>query len=126
LASLFDTTAFRITEQGINVMARQNAIIAQNIVNADTPGYKTKYLYFEGVLQEKIEEQKAKNPKYKKQLNIATALYTDTITTGQADGNNVDNDTQQALFNKNSIHYAMLQNKFNSDINIYRTSMRKT
>ena len=54
--ALFDTTSFRIAEQGLNLLTKQQAIIAQNIANVDTPDYKCKYLYFAGVLKEKLDE----------------------------------------------------------------------
>jgi flagellar basal-body rod protein FlgB len=121
---LFDTTAFRVTEQGLKIMAKQNEVIAQNIANADTPGYKTKYLYFEAVLKDKIAARDAE--KYKKEMDMATAVYTDETVNDQPDGNNVDNDTQQALFVKNRLHYDLLFNQLNSDFSLLRTAMRRT
>ena len=42
--ALFNTNAFRITEQGLSVLWQKQQIIAQNIANQDTPGYNCKYL----------------------------------------------------------------------------------
>lgn len=123
MSGLFGTTAFRIVEQGINVMAESNRIIAQNIANSDTPGYKTKYLYFEGILRDKIDARATS--KYKKELSIGTAMYTDKLTKGQPDGNNVDNDVQQALYAKNKIRYEALINQMNAEFELIRTAMRK-
>jgi len=123
MAGLFNTTAFRITEQGMKIMSLQNKVIAQNISNADTPDYKCKYLYFEGILRDKINARATE--KYKKELSIGTALYTDTVTKGQPDGNNVDNDTQQALFAKNKIHYDALYNQLNAEFDMIKTAIRK-
>ncbi|GHV49108.1 flagellar basal body rod protein FlgB [Clostridia bacterium] len=122
--SLFDTTSFRVAEQGLNVMARQAEIIAQNIANADTPGYKAKYLYFEGILRDELNSRSAGSV-VRKRLEIGTAVYTDEITNDQPDGNNVDSDTQQALFNKNRLMYDLLVNQLNSDLTMVRTAMRK-
>ena len=121
---LFGTNAFRVVEQGISVMAQQNRVIAQNISNADTPGYKTKYLYFEGILRDKINARE--NSKFTKELHIGTATYVDRWTKGQPDGNNVCNDTQQALFAKNKLHYEALINQMNAEFELLRTAMRKT
>ncbi|MCL2077162.1 MAG: flagellar basal body rod protein FlgB [Oscillospiraceae bacterium] len=119
---LFGNTAFRVAEQGISIMKEQNVIIGHNISNATTPGYKTKYLYFEGILRDKID-----NPthKYQKELSIGTAVYIDQVTKGQPDGNNVDNDTQQALFVKNRLHYDALINQINAEFELLRTAMRR-
>ena len=35
--ALFDTNAFRISEQGLSVLWQKQQIIAENIANADTP-----------------------------------------------------------------------------------------
>ena len=120
---LFGSNSFRVVEQGISVMAEQNRIIAQNIANADTPDYKCKYLYFEGILRDKINARETM--RYKKELSIGTAMYIDNITKGQPDGNNVDNDTQQALFQKNKLHYEALINQLNAEFELLRTAIRK-
>jgi len=123
MSGLFNTTAFRIVEQGINIMSLQNRVISQNIANMDTPGYKTKYLYFEGVLRDKINARETE--RFKKELSIGTAIYTDKFTKGRPDGNNVDTDTQQALFAKNKIHHEALINQLNAEFELLRTAMRR-
>ena len=123
MAGLFNTTAFRITEQGINIMAQSNRVIAQNIANADTAGYKAKYLYFEGILRDRINV--SQSAKFKKELSLGTAMYIDKHTKGQPDGNNVDNDTQQALYAKNKIRYDLLINQLNAEFELLRTAMKR-
>lgn len=124
MAQLFNTTSFRLLEQGINVLNRQQTIIAQNIANQDTPNYKCKYLYFGGVLKDKLDA--VENSKYTKQLEIASAVYVDENTKNQPDGNNVDTDTQNALFAKNGIMYEELINQMNSEFNLMRTAMKRS
>ena len=124
MAQLFDTTSFRLLEQGLNVLKQQQTIIAQNIANQDTPNYKCKYLYFGGVLKDKLDA--AENSKYKKQLEIASAVYVDENTKDQPDGNNVDTDTQNALFTKNGLMYQELINQMNSEFNLMRTAMKRS
>ncbi len=122
MAKLFDTTSFRITEQGLNVLNQQSKIIAQNITNQDTPDYKCKYLYFEGILRDKLNT----TSKFKKELTLGTAVYVDKITKDQPDGNNVDYDTQAALYEKNRIQYDALINQMNGEFDLLRSAMRKT
>ena len=124
MAQLFNTTSFRLLEQGINVLNRQQTIISQNIANQDTPNYKCKYLYFGGVLKDKLDA--VENSKYTKQLEIASAVYVDENTKDQPDGNNVDTDTQNALFAKNGIMYEELINQMNSEFNLMRTAMKRS
>ena len=122
--ALFDTTSFRIVEQGIDLLSRQQQVIAQNIANQDTPGYHCKYLYFAGALKEKIDEQGQKTGK--KRLELVSAIHVDDTTKDQPDENNVDNDTQQALFAKNALQYEELIKQMNSEFTMMRTAMRRS
>jgi flagellar basal-body rod protein FlgB len=109
--ALFDTTAFRITEQGLSVLWQKQQIISQNIANADTPNYKAKSLEFSGVLRDKLRS----NGTVKKELNLAQTVVTDYSTSDQGDGNNVDNDTEQAELAKVQIQYDALINEMNGN-----------
>ena len=122
--ALFDTTSFRIMEQGIDLLTQQQSIIAQNIANQDTPDYKCKYLYFAGALKEKLDEAGEKTGK--KRLELVSTIHVDENTKDQPDGNNVDSDTQQALFVKNAIQYQEIVNQMNSEFNMMRTAMRRS
>ncbi|MCL2086351.1 MAG: flagellar basal body rod protein FlgB [Oscillospiraceae bacterium] len=123
MAGLFNTNAFRVVEQGLKIMTEQNRIISHNIANQDTPGYKTKYLYFEGILREK--QRLREGAKYKLDLHMGTAVHVDTKTKGKPSGNNVDNDTQQALLIKNTLHWEILKNQIDSEFNLLRSALRK-
>lgn len=122
--ALFDTTGFRILEQGMSIINQSQSVIANNIAHQDTPGYKCKYVLFSGVLEDKLNA--AENSVYKKELNLASTVYTDDNTNDQADGNNVDADTQEALFAKNALLYEALLNQMNSEFNLMRTAMSRT
>lgn len=117
--ALFDTTSFRIVEQGLSLMWRKGVIIQENIANADTPNYNCKYLTFEGVLRDKLRA----NGTVKKELNLADGLYVDTITDDEANGNNVDSDTQQAEYLKVQYRIDALINQMNGDFSRIRSAM---
>ncbi len=117
--ALFDTTAFRIAEQGLSVLWQKQQVISQNISNADTPGYKCKYLEFSGVLRDKLRA----NGTVKKELNLAQAIVTDYGTNDQGDKNNVDNDTQQAELAKAQIQYDALISQMNGNFSRVKSAM---
>ncbi len=117
--ALFDTTAFRILEQGMSIMWRKGVIIQENIANADTPNYNCKYLTFEGVLRDKLRA----NGTVKKELNLADSLYIDTYTDDQADHNNVDSDTQQAEYVKLQYRIDAMINQMNGNFSRIRSAM---
>ncbi len=117
--ALFDTNAFRVTEQGLAVLWQKQQIISQNIANADTPDYNCKYLDFAGILRDKLRS----NGTVDTELNLVQRLYIDRNTDDQADGNNVDNDTQQAELAKAQIQYDALINSMNGNFSRVRTAM---
>ena len=155
--ALFDTTSFRIASQGLELLSKQREVIAQNIANQDTPDYKAKYLYFSGVLRDRLEQASREKTRFGEQANtqespgfvgferssyeppvqfenrlagkrleLAYVIHTDETTADQPDGNNVDADTQEALFAKNAIQYEALINQINSEFTMMRTAMRKS
>lgn len=117
--ALFDTTAFRILEQGAAVMWQKQQIIQQNISNQDTPKYNCKYLDFGGILKDKLRA----NGTVKKELNLATSVYIDKSTSDQADRNNVDNDTQQAEMLKTQYQLEAIINQMNSSYTRIKSAM---
>lgn len=117
--ALFDTTAFRILEQGMSVLWQKQQIISQNIANADTPDYNCKYLEFSGVLRDKLRA----NGTIKKELNLTEHLVVDTYTRDQIDGNNVDNDTQMAELTNAQLQYDALINSMNGNFTRIRSAM---
>ncbi len=120
--ALFDTTAFRIVEQGLGVVNQNIDVITNNLSNQDTPDYKCRYLYFSAVLKDKIN---AGNSRYKKSLELETAIYTDEDTKDQPDGNNVDADIQSAMLSKQGLLYKALVNQMNGEFTMMRTAMRR-
>lgn len=120
---LFDSTPFRVMEQGIRLLAQQQNIIGQNISNQDTPDYKCKYLYFAGVLKDELD--KSGKATGKKRVSLESTVYVDDNTKDQPDGNNVDADTQQALFVKNAYQYQAVINQINAEFNMLRTAMSR-
>ena len=121
--ALFDTTGFRLLEQGLDIVNQNKNVILNNLANVDTPGFKCKYLYFSGVLKDKLNA--SEKTRAKKELHLSSYIYTDDNTYDQPDGNNVDNDTQQALFVKNGLLQQALINQMNSELTLLRSAMNR-
>lgn len=123
IMTLFDTTGFRLLQEGINICTKNRNVIANNIINQDTPGYKCKYLNFGAVLRDKMNISEGE--KYTKELHLSDYTVTDKYTADQPDGNNVDYDTQQNLFVQNSMLYDALVNQMNSEFVLMRSAMKR-
>lgn len=117
--ALFDTNAFRVLEQGLSVLWQKQQIISYNISNADTPDYNCRYLDFAGIMREKLRSNGTPDV----ELSLVQRLYIDRVTEDQADGNNVDSDTQQAELAKTQIQYDALINSMNGNFSRMRTAM---
>lgn len=117
--ALFDTTAFRITEQGLNVMWNKMQVIEHNLANENTPDYNCKFLEFSGVLRDKL----LANGSIKKELNLSQRIHVDYTTNDQADHNNVDHDTQAADLAKTQIQFDALIEQMNGNFSRIRSAI---
>ncbi len=85
-------------------------LIASNIANVDTPGYKSKDVKFERVIQQEMGELNMKMTHHK-HLNdgVTSGLIRNEVvddpTPGRPDGNNVNVDDQMLKMSKNNIQY---------------------
>lgn len=122
MAGLFNTTSFRVMEEGLRYINENAKVIAHNISNTDTPGYKTKYLTFSGVLRDKVN----RNVKYKKELHLKQSLIVDENTKGQPDGNNVDVEEQAAMLKSNALRQEAVINQIEAEFRMMRAAMQKS
>ena len=92
-------------------MLRKN-VIAENISNVDTPGYKRKDVEFESILSKSIDGQKNMSID-----EIEPRVYIDNKTSSyRLDGNNVDIDVEMAEDAKVSARYEALVTRVNSQL----------
>lgn len=84
---------------------KKNEVIAHNISNADTPGYKRMHVTFEEELNAAMD-----SPSFDKaEVNhMAVKVERDNTTSARADGNNVNPDIEMAELAKNTIKYNAL------------------
>lgn len=115
---MISTNAF----DSINIMDRaadaswlRETALANNIANADTPGYKRQDVDFESVLEKELGNSKFTTLNKKiRQLNgdlsvLDVSTYTDASNYSyRLDGNNVDPDTEQVELASEQLRYQML------------------
>ena len=119
---MFDTTSFRIMEQGLKYTSENKKVISHNLSNIDTYGYKSKYLNFAGVLREKMNP----DSKYNVELHLKNHdIYVDENTKGQPDGNNVDYEVQSALLKSNALRQEAILLQIEAEFEMLRVAMRK-
>jgi len=103
--------AFGIHPQSLNVRAKNAEVIAANIANADTPGYKAKGMDFKTALsQAASKQQSGMSRTHEKHLDVRTEINNDVDfrlpnQPDTGDGNTVDSQMERNLYLENSMYY---------------------
>ena len=107
----------------------RNDVLANNIANADTPGYKRKDVQFETYLSNAIAGTDTLDETV---ANIDLSTLEATTYTEQSnlsyrvDGNNVDISTENVELAKNQIRYYVLMNSINADFTHLNSALKTT
>jgi flagellar basal-body rod protein FlgB len=114
--------AFGLHEPAMLIRERRTAVLADNIVNADTPGFKAKDIDFATALANAEQRQQSAfrrthekhfdiSPQVRQEVKFRGVDQTDT-----GDGNSVDIHRERNAFSRNSIEYQASTNFLNSKI----------
>jgi flagellar basal-body rod protein FlgB len=112
---LFDTTAILLQRAMAGASERQS-VLANNLANANTPGFQRRDLDFQGALHDALTS--GQDP--------STLAFTPTVDTGavlRADGNGVDVDTEAAGLAQNELQYESLVSVSSARLDILRYAM---
>jgi flagellar basal-body rod protein FlgB len=102
---MFATKAIFALKQSLNGLAERQRVIAGNIANVDTPGYKAKAVDFEQQLNEALSRTRQIGPGGGRMSDISPTVTYDYAATVRNDGNNVDVDLQMAEMAETSLRY---------------------
>ena len=103
--------AFGIHEQAMKLRARRAEVLAGNIANADTPGYKARDFDFHSMLQKEVNTAQrlvTTNPRHiQTDTGIVPASQMGYRVPSQPnlDGNTVDSQLEHAAFASNALEY---------------------
>ncbi len=113
MAISFDK-ALGIHQQALLVRTQRAEILANNIVNADTPNYKARDIDFRGILSGQMTQQgsqlamTATRPNHQSSVidpDFAAEMMYRTPLQPSLDGNTVDVQQEQAEYAKNALAY---------------------
>ncbi|HLP47863.1 MAG TPA: flagellar basal body rod protein FlgB [Candidatus Deferrimicrobium sp.] len=95
----------------LDIKILQNKLIASNVANVDTPGYKAKDLKFANVLQDEMGNMHLKKTHPSHMESSTTGIKNNEIVEdpnpGRPDGNNVNIDDELLKLSKNNIQYSV-------------------
>jgi flagellar basal-body rod protein FlgB len=100
---------FQFHQQALSLHAERQKLIASNIANADTPGYKARDIDFVSALKNAQASQSKLTAPAMKQLgdkgSLDAELMYRSAVQRSVDGNTVDIDVERAQFAENSVRY---------------------
>ena len=108
----------------------RNDILANNIANVDTPGYKRQDVNFESQLRRALGNSRYQTVDSKVAHVTSTELeprvYTDSANFSyRLDGNNVDIDTENVELASTQIKYNALIDSVTHEFNMYKAALAK-
>jgi len=128
-----DSVVFQVLQNALQVSNLRQQVYANNIANADTPGYKRQDVSFESLLKSAMMEPlnasgsgaqglntTTVTPNFAAMAQIQPNIVTDTSTTVDNNGNNVDVDAEMSRLAENQIRY----NALTQDIRTRLTRMQ--
>lgn len=118
------TSSLNLREKALDAAWTRNEVIAQNIANVDTPGYKAKTVRFEEYLEDALDKDGFKgnmtDSRHIKigggnldKASIKVTTENNNLST-RLDGNNVDIESEMASLAKNDIRYSTITQSVNS------------
>ena len=124
--------ALGIHQHTVGVRSRRTEVLAGNIANADTPGYKARDIDFKAALQNAQSrtgvflDRTNEGHKSSQSFSMAQsgALYRTGNQPDTGDGNTVDTEVERNLFMKNSMEYQASLDFLNSKISSLRKAIK--
>lgn len=110
-----DSTTFSVLQNALYASNLQQQVYANNIANADTPGYKRQDVDFESLLSQAMNDQSNSaiptptTPGAESSIaSVQPVVYTDTSGSVDNTGNNVDINAEMSRLAENQIRYNAL------------------
>ena len=113
-----------LLNKAANASYARNEVIANNIANVDTPGYKRKDVQFQSYLQAALLGDNSLDSRVANANlgSLDATVYTDHASLSyRLDGNNVDIDTESANLAENQIYYDALLESMTQEFSRIKT-----
>lgn len=112
--------------KSMDFLWKKQEVIANNIANVDTPGYKSRYVTFEEELRERLNRaQEDRKESLSEALeDVFYQIHVTENETARLDGNNVNADTELVEMTRAAMQYQYAQNAYNGEWNRLRTAIK--
>lgn len=112
MSGWMDTTAISILEKGLDASSLRQKVLADNVANVDTPGFKRSDVDFAAVLQSAVGG------------DDSAAVVKDETSSMRSDGNNVDIDREMTNVAENELYYEGVTQALSNQLGILRMVIR--
>lgn len=117
-----------LLEKAMNGSTFRHSVLANNIANVNTPGYKRADVNFRSCFDEALDNQlglETTSPLHLKRINQKNSpeIVIDTQTTLRNDGNNVDIDIELATMSENNLYFNSLAQLLSSQLSMLRQAI---
>lgn len=127
MSDWLNTPALQVMEKGLDASSLRQKVLANNVANVDTPGFKRSDVDFQAALssalgQSDVLSLKTTLPDHLPGVTnpASVEVKTDGNTTMRNDGNNVDIDKEMADVAENTIYYDSVTQAISSQLGILR------
>ncbi|MCI8608128.1 MAG: flagellar basal body rod protein FlgB [Firmicutes bacterium] len=130
MADWLSSNSMLMMESSMRYLWTNQAVMLDNIVNAETPNYKPKYVTFEDSFRAKLQAAamkkngKAEQQAMRQAVSQATpSIYTADNATTRMDGNGVNVAEQEVELVRNTYQMQYVLDAINSDFSLLRTAI---
>jgi flagellar basal-body rod protein FlgB len=120
----YDNKVYNLIKQGLNASSLRSRVIANNIANVNTKGYKKYYVSFEETLKNTMNsvQLEKSDDLHLDGENVAgkIKIKQDKSTSMREDGNNVDIESEMSNQAANTLLYNALITQANSKLSMTR------
>lgn len=114
-----DDLESRLLLQLLSASTVRAEVIANNLANQNTPGFKRQYVDFEDVLAAELERKDGRPDR------VQPEVLTDERTPGRPDGNNVSMELEMNALNKNRLLYETYAAILTTKMELVRASIEE-
>lgn len=117
MQNLLNTANSIIAQKSLDSLWLKQKVIANNLANIDTPGYKSQNVIFEDVLNQALKFSSSQNGSLQEKLMaLQPKIVQNNAIQMRQDGNNVDIDEQSLELARTQIQYEYMTRSISDDI----------
>ena len=115
-----------MSQQSLDFLWKQQEVLALNIANVETPGYKKKMVSFEDEYRKRLQaaSQTKNTSKIRQAIDEADCLVYSRDDSGRVDENNVNADVENTKIARSTLHYQYLLQSVSNDIKRFQSVVK--